>query len=90
MEFPHLIGLSDLNAKGGDVSDRDVTNLVKFDLNDDTSLPLLKCVCGRQFKMWEHIIGMEPKGATLCSRCGRNLYFEVVIKVYEIDESVSS
>ena len=61
---------------------RDVTAEVKFGAVDDESLPLLKCVCGRRWPVWERDIGIYPDWAEPCPQCGRRLWFKNTIQVF--------
>jgi len=63
--------------------DKDITNKVKFELNDDECLPLIECVCGKIFTAWDFILGMGRDSAGVCSACGRKMYFTVEIKIFE-------
>ena len=63
----------------------DVTSQVKFGSVDDESLSITRCVCGTEFPIWTHNIGiyddvdcMEP-----CPKCHRRLYFSCSVRVYE-------
>lgn len=67
--------------------DKDVTELVEFDLNDDEALPLTQCVCGAKFPAWTHTITVYRDGGKKCPNCGRCLYFTIGIRVYEIGEN---
>lgn len=62
----------------------DVTDKVKFDLNDDESLPLTKCVCGKEFAAWNFTLNMEEDYPTVCPYCKRKLFFQLHLKVFEI------
>lgn len=63
----------------------EITDKVEFDLNDDESLPLTKCVCGKKFEAWNFIIGVDKDKQYMkqCSACGRFLFWELTIKVFE-------
>ncbi len=62
--------------------DKDITSEVSFQRNDDESLPLTKCACGKEFAPWDFIVSMERDYPSTCD-CGRKLYFTVDIKVFE-------
>lgn len=64
---------------------KDVTSEVSFGSVDDESLPLGKCVCGKRFRLWDHILGIYPDMANRCPECGRKLYFSVEVHVYEVN-----
>lgn len=64
----------------------DVTNKVDFQNNDDDSLPLTKCVCGKEFHVWDFIISIYGDMARECPNCRRKLYFKNSITVYEVVE----
>jgi len=66
--------------------EKDVTGKVNFSFPDDESLPITKCVCGRTFGLWNFIINMDKESPVECPECGRKLYFESEIRVYEITE----
>ena len=63
--------------------DKDVTDLVKFDLNDGEYLPLTKCVCGATSSPWEFSVGIYPEDTHTCEICQRELYFTLSIRVFE-------
>ncbi len=63
---------------------RDVTKLVEFGNNDDETLPIKKCVCGTKFPEWSFYISIYPDHAEPCPNCGRKLYFQNTIVVWEI------
>ena len=65
-------------------NDKDVTNLVEFDLNDDECLPIRKCVCGHKFDPWKFFISIYRETAYQCHWCTRKLYFEIALHIYEI------
>ncbi len=64
---------------------RDVTHLVSFSDNDGEDLPLTRCVCGKEFESWDFILSIYPDTAKECPACGRKLYFDYSITVYEIE-----
>lgn len=66
--------------------DKDVTDQVEFNLNDDECLPLTKCVCGAEFESWNFILGVYEDDPKECPYCKRKLYFKPSIKVYELKE----
>lgn len=66
--------------------DKDVTDQVEFNLNDDECLPLTKCVCGVEFESWNFILGVYKDDPKECPNCKRKLYFKPSIRVYEIEE----
>jgi len=66
--------------------DKDITNKVSFGSNDDECLPLTKCVCGREFGLWNFILGIERDYPHQCPNCKRKMYFTINIKVYEIQK----
>ncbi len=68
---------------------RDVTHLVSFSDNDGESLPLTRCVCGKEFAAWDFILSIYPDMARECPACGRKLYFDYSITVYEIETPVT-
>lgn len=67
------------------MSDIDVTEQVAiWGMNDDESLPLKGCACGRNFDYYDFILGLEPQYARACPGCGRRLYWEWSCRVYEV------
>ena len=64
----------------------DVTDKVAFENNDDESLPLTKCVCGRVWETWNFILDADKERLTECPYCKRKLFFDLEIKVYEVKE----
>ena len=64
--------------------DRDVTDSCYFDDNDGELLPIVRCVCGKRFGMWEFIVSIYPDDPAVCKYCGRKLYFSNKITVYEV------
>lgn len=67
---------------GDKLIDKDITESVEFDFNDGECLPLTKCICGKIYPHWDFILGMGKDSATKCE-CGRELYFEIEIRIYE-------
>ena len=63
---------------------RDVTQEVVFGNNDDECLPIVECVCGTRFDAWTFVISIYRDEAKACPNCGRRLYFELGIRVYEV------
>lgn len=63
--------------------DKDITDEVEFDLNDDELLPFTRCACGLAFKPWNLVIGMERDYPKVCPNCKRELYFTISIRVFE-------
>jgi hypothetical protein len=64
----------------------DVTEKVEFDWNDNECLPLTKCVCGAEFKLWTFIISIYEDDPYYCPECKRGLFWTTRIKVYEVLE----
>lgn len=64
----------------------DVTKLVNFGNSDDESLPITKCVCGKEFNEWEFDISIYDDSPCECPECGAKLYFRNKIIVYQIKE----
>ena len=62
----------------------DITSKVIFDNNDDECLPILKCICGKEFNSWEHVISIYEDDPTPCPNCGHKLIFVNEIRVYEV------
>jgi len=65
---------------------KDITDKVEFGLNDDDLLPLLECICGQTFESWTFLLNADENSPVKCPNCGRKLFFEVEIRVYEIKE----
>ena len=68
------------------MSDKDITSLVDFYGNDDECLPIIKCVCGQEFKAWTFNISIYRDTPTECPNCKRKLYFKMGIRVFECEE----
>jgi len=75
--------VSEINEKNKDI---DVTDQVYFGQSDDESLPLTKCVCGKEHEPWDVILHIERDDISPCDNCGRKLYWRGTIKVYEVVE----
>lgn len=60
----------------------DVSHLVAFANPGDESLPILKCVCGQNFDLWEFSISIYEETARDCPNCGRLLYFRNSVHVF--------
>ncbi len=65
----------------------DVTDKMLFDLNDEEGLPVIKCICGKEFKRWEFIIHNDSTDLIECPGCDRKFYFINTIKIFEVTES---
>lgn len=63
---------------------KDITDKVKFGGNDDELLSLLECICGQTFESWTFLLNADKSSPVKCPGCGRKLFFEVGIRVYEI------
>jgi len=70
------------------MSDKDITNLVDFNGNDDEYLPLTECVCGQRFEPWKFIISIYRDTPKECPNCKRKLYFKMGIRVYECEKEI--
>ncbi len=68
------------------MSDKNVTQSTRSGFNDDEILPVTKCVCGVTFEHWKFSIGLGRESAQECPECGRKLYFELTIQIYEVIE----
>lgn len=66
------------------MQDKDITNLVDFQNNDDEHLPLTKCACGHEFPAWEFMISIYRDDASKCPFCNRKMYFRLSIRVFEV------
>jgi hypothetical protein len=65
--------------------DRDVTAQVKTGEIDGELLPLQTCVCGATFTDWNAVLSIYRKTAFQCPHCKQLLYFEMRIRVYEVN-----
>ena len=61
----------------------DITDKVRFGLNDAEFLPIKRCVCGKTFGHWDFFIDSDPKYPTECPECGRKMWFALTIRVYQ-------
>ncbi len=68
------------------MADKDITDEVRFELNDGESMPLIECVCGEKSEPWDFILGMDRDYPHECPNCKRKLYFKANIRVYEKGE----
>lgn len=64
----------------------DVTDKVEYYLNDDEVLPILKCICGKEYKPWIFLISIYPDNPDICENCGRKFFFRPSIKIFEVVE----
>jgi len=64
--------------------DIDVSSSIKRGNPDDESLPLIQCVCGHRYKLWEVTLSIYPDTPTEMPCCGRRLYFSQVVTVHEV------
>jgi hypothetical protein len=64
--------------------DIDVTNKISFAEIDDEQLPIIKCVCGKEFERWDYVIYYNDKNCRKCPNCNRRFYFINKITVYEV------
>lgn len=62
-----------------------VTEEVEFELNDDESLPVKKCICGQKYNPWDFIISFDEDEPSKCPKCGREFYFNIKIEVFLIE-----
>lgn len=65
------------------MADISVTALVSFGDNDANLLPLTECVCGERFDLRDFNLRNDRDEPMTCHSCGRKLYFEIDIVVYE-------
>ena len=68
------------------MTDKDVTNQVKQGPMDDEILCITKCVCGKQFALWDFVIRAGNDDPVECPECDRRLYFTMAVRVYEVQE----
>ncbi len=64
----------------------DVTDQVVFLGNDGELLPIIKCVCGKEFPPWNFAISIYEDNPNDCPNCGRKLFFRNRISVYSFIE----
>ena len=57
---------------------------VKLGNPDDEYAPVLKCVCGVSYPMWEQIISIYAADADPMPCCGRRFYFRQTVTVFEV------
>ncbi len=71
------------------MGNKDVTDSVDFELNDDECLPLTKCVCGKKYDVWSTIIrmGSIDDDPVPMPCCGRKLFFYSGISVHEVEDA---
>lgn len=67
-----------------DPKDRDVTAESVTGAPDGESVPLTRCPCGATFALWDFILTIYPDMARACPQCGRKLYAEVSVRVFEV------
>ena len=65
----------------------DITDLVSFGGNDGDLLPVYRCACGKEYAPWDFILSVDNGRPKTCHACGRRMYFDVAIRVYEIKEA---
>jgi hypothetical protein len=68
------------------MNDKNVTDLVDFYTNDDERLPMIKCVCGKMYDVWDFTISVYREDARECKSCGAKFYFRNTIAVYQVRE----
>ena len=67
----------------------DVTKQVRFGWADTESLPITRCICGKEFTEWPETIpyqesdGME-QDTWECPNCARQLIWSQRVTVYEV------
>ena len=61
-----------------------VTRQVRVGNPDDEICPLLRCVCGQEFKPWDQTISIYRDDPTEMTCCGRRLYFRNAIQIFEV------
>lgn len=65
---------------------KDVTAMISGQYEFNT-VRMLRCVCGERFPLRSRrvlFIGMGPSNYTCCPVCDAKLYFEVSVRVYQI------
>ncbi len=62
----------------------DVTDKVSFGEVDAEFLPLTKCVCNKEFQLWDLVLSIYNDDLSKCSSCGRKFYFTNKVTVYEV------
>lgn len=68
------------------MNDLDVTKFIKFDINDGEYLPIIRCICGKEFCLWDFSISIYKIEPDECKYCKRKFYFRNEIKIYQIIE----
>jgi len=64
--------------------DKDITDLVSYDLPDGDCLPVNKCAYGHAYESWDFILMADRETPTTCKYCGRSMYFKLSICIMEI------
>ena len=62
----------------------DVTSLVVAEEPDGDCLPLIKCLCGTEFKPWDFVISYDIDDSPRCHVCRRRFVFNLQILIYEV------
>ena len=66
----------------------DVTDQVGIEgLPDEELLSVTRCICGKEFGIWEFFISIYPNDPYRCPACGRAFYFANRIGVYEVSDA---
>lgn len=68
------------------MTDNDVTSGVEFDEYEGGVLSMTRCACGKEWKVWDFVLGQDRNRPDECPQCHRKLYFKLEIKVYEVGE----
>jgi hypothetical protein len=64
---------------------KDITDLVTIGASDGDTVPLYRCVCGKEYAPWDFTLSSDEDRPRKCRACGRRMYIEVVIRVFEIE-----
>ena len=64
----------------------DVTDQVEFGWNDDEFLPITRCICGKQYKLWELSLSIYKHITKTMPCCGAKLYFSLSTKVHKVTD----
>ena len=68
---------------------KDITDLVSIGTNDGELAPLYRCACGKEYAPWEFTLWADDGRPRTCHACGRQMYFEVTIRVFEVESDVN-
>ena len=65
----------------------DVTDQVGIEgLPDEELLSVTRCICGKEFGVWEFYISIYPDDPYRCPSCGHSFYYTNHVSVYALTE----